>query len=93
MIPRFAETFTRALLLVLGPLLEIAVAEDLQVHQPQANDGKPKQEQSAQKIESMIGGAELVRWQSDASELRKSKHLAFGNSHLACNPATQPCFG
>jgi len=36
-------------LLALRALLEIAVTEDLQVEQTQANDGEPEQEQAAKR--------------------------------------------
>jgi len=45
---------------MIGALLEVAVTEDLQVDQAQADDGAPEQEDSAQKVKAVIPGAGLA---------------------------------
>jgi hypothetical protein len=48
---------------VLCSLLEITVAEYLEIDQADTNHPEPHEQQAAQKIKAVISGRDLARWQ------------------------------
>ena len=52
--PAARRNFFRALLLMLGPLLEAAIAKDLQIHQARADGAAPENENPCQQIQPEI---------------------------------------